>query len=97
MGSDAGCSGIKTALSIVIQNRQTSHPSRCLMYGTHCDNVVCDLISGANFAIQQGNQMPFVHRQMEMPNVSLQMIELNSRCFGKPIARGLDLFAGMKT
>ena len=33
MESDAGLGDIKPASRIVIQNRQTSYPSRCPMYG----------------------------------------------------------------
>ena len=32
-GSDADCGGIKPASNIVIQNGETSHSLRCLMYG----------------------------------------------------------------
>ena len=38
MESDAGCHDIKPASSIVILNRQTSHPSRCPMY--EAQNIV---------------------------------------------------------
>ena len=97
MGSGAGCGGIKPALSIVIQNRQTSHPSRCPMYEVCCDKLVCGLIGGATLAILRGSEAPFAYGRVETPNASPQAIELNPRCSGKPIPRGLESALRLKT
>ena len=83
MEPDAGRGGIKPALSIVIQNRQISHPSRSPMYGARLDNVVCGLISGATLAIRRGSETPFVHGRVKTPNASPQAIELSSRSSGQ--------------
>ena len=79
MGLDAGYDGVKPASSIVIQNGQISHPSRCLMYGARWDNVICGLIGGASLAIQSENETPFAHEQVKTPNTSPQAIEPNPR------------------
>ena len=70
MESDAGCSGINPSSRIIIQNHQTSHPSRWPMYGAHWDNVVCSLISGTTLTIQQGSETLFVHGQVKTPHNS---------------------------
>ena len=83
MGSDAGCGGIKPASSIVIQNRQTSHPSGFPIYGARRDNVICGFVGGATLAIRRGSETPFVHGRMKTPNSSLQAIERSPRCSGQ--------------
>ena len=45
--------------------------------------MVCGWIGGATFAMWQGSKTPFVHGQVKTPNISPQLIELNSRCSGQ--------------
>ena len=80
-GSDAGCGDIKPASSIVkpassivVQNRPTTHHSRCSKYEARLDNVVCGLVGGVALAIRRGSETSFAHGRMKTFNANLQMI-----------------------
>ena len=50
--SDAGSDGIEPAPCFVIQNHQTLYSSRCPMYGTCQNIVVCSLLTSATLAFR---------------------------------------------
>ena len=48
--SDAGSDVVEPAPCFIIQSCQTHYPSRCPMYGTFLNNVICSLFTSATLA-----------------------------------------------